>query len=113
MKQATREFNQKLVLASLQAIQDWETWTNAVTSGAVLAMNLSLIRLSKGLIKAWRTYLIETFKNERLTPEERVVTDVLLTGDAFRTKHGYANIGELLNELRDKKSKGAFNNPVL
>ena len=59
MNQATTKFNQRLILSALNNIADWEEWTEAVPQGSAKTLNLSLIRLTKGLVKGWRIYLGE------------------------------------------------------
>jgi len=59
MHQQTIGLNRSLVLSAIHAIEEWEKWSNVVPQGAARALNFSLIRLTKGLVKAWRLYLIE------------------------------------------------------
>lgn len=59
MRVETVRLNQTLVLSALEAIEHWETWANTVPRGATKALNLQLIRLSKGLTKAYRVFLLE------------------------------------------------------
>lgn len=59
MRPETYELNKSLVLSALSNIEAWERWADAVPTGAAKALNLSLIRLVKGLVKAWRLFLQE------------------------------------------------------
>lgn len=63
MKAETRAFNQHIVLSLMEGIEHWEKWTNAVPTGATKVLNQQLIRLSKGLVKAYRQFLIEKQHN--------------------------------------------------
>lgn len=60
MRPEVFQLNQTLILGVLEAIEHWQTWTNVATHGATKLLNLQLIRLSKGLVKAWRVWLFES-----------------------------------------------------
>ncbi len=72
MHPETLRFNQRLVISALGNIEAWEQWTEKVPTGQAKALNLSLIRLVKGLVKAWRLYLAE-LRQQQLNPEARQI----------------------------------------
>jgi len=53
------EFHKRLILLALDATHAWERYNESL-AGAEFALNASLLRLAKGMIKAWRTWLIDT-----------------------------------------------------
>jgi hypothetical protein len=59
MRNETIDLNKALITSAVADIDAWERWTELVPSGPARAFNLSLIRLTKGLVKAWRIYLLE------------------------------------------------------
>jgi hypothetical protein len=63
MRHETYEFNRALILSVLVCIEAWEKWIGYLSIGAVKTLNLSLIRLVKGLVKAWRLYLSEWWQS--------------------------------------------------
>lgn len=65
MHPETYNLNKTLVLSALANIKTWEEWANIVPRGKAKALNLSLIRLVKGLVKAWRVYLAEQGHNHK------------------------------------------------
>ena len=67
MHPETTKLNRALVLSALQNIEAWERWANTVPSGASQKLNLSLIRLTKGLVKAWRAFLIDESQPQQST----------------------------------------------
>ena len=66
MKPETYELNKSLVLSAISNIEAWEKWADAVPEGAAKVFNLSLIRLVKGLVKAWRIWLSAQSKSVSL-----------------------------------------------
>lgn len=64
MNQVTRELNKTLILSALADIEAWERWAALVPTGPAKVANLSLIRLLKGCVKAWRLWLIETEQSQ-------------------------------------------------
>jgi hypothetical protein len=66
MRPETLSLNQTLVLSAMEAIESWEHWANIVPRGATKTLNQQLIRLSKGLIKAVRIFLIENQHNQSI-----------------------------------------------
>ena len=56
----SRRLQQRLVLLSLQAVEDWDVWIEALIDGPRKRLHEAAARSVKGLIKAWRNYLIET-----------------------------------------------------
>ena len=67
MHPETTKLNRALVLSTQQNIEAWERWANAVPTGTSKDLNLSLIRLTKGLIKAWRKFLIDESQPQQST----------------------------------------------
>jgi hypothetical protein len=61
MSPETYNLNKKLITNAMASIEAWESWTEALPEGSKKALNLSLIRLLKGQVKAWRVYLSENF----------------------------------------------------
>ena len=67
------EFHKALVLLALDAARAWERYNESL-AGADLALHGSLLRLAKGIVKAWRTWLVQahpehidrlTYRNDR------------------------------------------------
>lgn len=56
----SRRLQQRLVLLSLQAVEDWDAWIEALVDCPRKRLHEAAARSVKGLIKAWRNYLIET-----------------------------------------------------
>ncbi len=54
----TLRFCQRLVILSLQAIDDWDEWAKALTTGSRKTMHMGMARSAKGLIKVIRNYFI-------------------------------------------------------
>ena len=57
MRSETYELSKTTILSAITTIAAWEKWAQAVPRGPAKILNLSLIRLVKGLVKAWRIYL--------------------------------------------------------
>ena len=55
----TVKLSQDVILSAYNHIETWEDWAETVPRPTVKALNTSLIRLTKGMLKAWRTFLIE------------------------------------------------------
>lgn len=70
MRPETVTLNQRLILSALSDIEAWERWAEVVPTGPAKVLNLSLIRLVKGLVKAWRMYLVE-LRQEQTDSEAR------------------------------------------
>lgn len=66
MHPATINLNQTIVLTLMEMLEHWERWAEVVPRGATKALNQQLIRLSKGLIKAYRTFLVDLQHNNQL-----------------------------------------------
>ena len=65
MKAETLKFNQSIVLSLMETLEHWEAWINRVPHGTTKLLNQQLLRLSKGLVKAYRTFLIELQQNQQ------------------------------------------------
>ena len=73
MKSETYELNKTLVLSALDSIAAWEQWATILPDGAKKTLNLSLIRLTKGLVKAWRIFLSDTGATKQLDAGSRSI----------------------------------------
>ena len=67
MHPETTKLNRTLISSALQNIEAWERWANTVPMGASKDLNLSLIRLTKGLVKGWRKFLIDEEQSQQIT----------------------------------------------
>jgi hypothetical protein len=63
MRPETLSLNQSLILGAIEGIEHWEHWAEIVPRGPTKTLNQQLIRLSKGLVKAWRQFLVEHQRN--------------------------------------------------
>jgi hypothetical protein len=57
MRPETTKLIQHLILSAMSNIEAWERWAGIVPTGASYEMHQSLIRLSKGMVKAGRKCL--------------------------------------------------------
>jgi hypothetical protein len=73
MKAETYELNKTLILSAMANIDAWEKWTEAALSGSVKTLNLSLIRLTKGLVKAWRVFVSDQTQSDQSFASSREI----------------------------------------
>ena len=59
MNPARLNFHQKSILLAMEFIDSWQKWIDAESSGPIRSLHVIMIRASKGIVKAWRGYLVE------------------------------------------------------
>lgn len=69
MNAATDRLNQRLIVSAYKAIEAWEEWVAAGLPEPWKTFNVSCIRLTKGIVKAWRLLLVELKSQSEPTPK--------------------------------------------
>ena len=90
MHPETRELIQRLILSAVSNIEAWEHWAEIVPIGPAQKMHQSLIRLVKGMIKAFRLRLLEDqnhIQSSRVIPPPSVTSKEASNGRSSGQTH--------------------------